>query len=119
MPSSPYFTPKTFRFLKDLADNNDREWFAENKARYEDVVKEPALRFIHDFAAALRKVSPHFHAGPRSLFRIHRDTRFSKDKSPYKTAVGVHFRHERAKDAHAPGFYFHVAPGEVFLGFNQ
>ena len=52
----------------------------------------------------------------RSLFRIYRDTRFSKDKSPYKTNVGIHFRHERAKDAHAPGYYLHVGPGEVFAG---
>lgn len=55
-------------------------------------------------------------ATPRSLFRIHRDVRFSKDKSPYKTHVGVHFRHERSKDAHAPGYYLHVEPGEVFIG---
>jgi len=55
-------------------------------------------------------------ATPRSLFRIYRDTRFSKDKTPYKTAAGLHFRHERSKDAHAPGFYLHVAPGEIFVG---
>jgi uncharacterized protein (TIGR02453 family) len=57
-------------------------------------------------------------ATPRSLFRIHRDTRFSKDKTPYKTAVGVHFRHDRAKDAHAPGFYFHVEPGQLFVALG-
>ena len=51
-----------------------------------------------------------------SLFRIYRDTRFSKDKTPYKTTVGIHFKHERAKDVQAPGFYLHLAPGEVFAG---
>jgi uncharacterized protein (TIGR02453 family) len=111
-----YFTRATFTFLKELKVNNDRDWFAENRHRYEDHVKVAALRLIEDFAPHLKKLSPHFQATPRSLFRIHRDTRFSKDKSPYKTAIGVHFRHERAKDAHAPGYYFHVAPGEVFLG---
>jgi uncharacterized protein (TIGR02453 family) len=55
-------------------------------------------------------------ATPRSLFRIHRDTRFSKDKSPYKTHVGIHFRHDRSKDAHAPGYYLHIEPGSVFAG---
>ena len=57
-------------------------------------------------------------ATPRSLFRIYRDTRFSKDKSPYKTAAGIHFRHDSAKDAHTPGFYVHIAPGECFVGLG-
>jgi uncharacterized protein (TIGR02453 family) len=113
-----YFTGQTFRFLKELKANNDRAWFAENKHRYEAHVKDPAYRFIQDFAGPLRKLSPHFQAGPRSLFRIHRDTRFSKDKSPYKTHTGIHFRHDRSKDAHAPGFYLHLEPGSVFAGIG-
>jgi len=113
-----YFSDETFRFFRDLKENNDREWFAENKHRYESHVKAPALHLIEDFGSELQHISPHFKATPRSLFRIYRDTRFSKDKTPYKTAAGVHFRHDRAKDAHAPGFYFHVAPREVFLGIG-
>ena len=116
MAEHRYFTRETFRFLRDLKDNNDRDWFAENKARYERHVKEPALHLIEDFGKELSRLSEHFKATPRSLFRIYRDVRFSKDKSPYKTAAGIHFRHERAKDAYAPGYYLHVAPGEVFLG---
>ncbi|KPJ82869.1 MAG: hypothetical protein AMS19_06395 [Gemmatimonas sp. SG8_23] len=116
MAQRTYFDRRTFAFLKDLKANNDRAWFADNKHRYEDHVKAPALRLIEDFAPHLGKLSPHFMANPRSLFRIYRDTRFSKDKSPYKTAIGVHFRHDQSRDAHAPGYYFHVAPGEVFLG---
>jgi len=111
-----YFSPETFRFLKDLKRNNERAWFAANKARYEEHVKAPALRLIEDFAPALADISPRFSATPRSLYRIHRDTRFAKDKSPYKTHAGIHFRHERAKDAHAPGFYLHLEPGSVFAG---
>ncbi|HET8757296.1 MAG TPA: TIGR02453 family protein, partial [Solirubrobacteraceae bacterium] len=88
--------------------------------RYEDHVQEPALAFIEDFGYRLESISPHFRADTRktggSLFRIYRDTRFSKDKTPYKTNTGMHFRHERAKDAHAPGFYLHLAPDEVFGG---
>jgi uncharacterized protein (TIGR02453 family) len=111
-----YFSRDTFRFLKDLKRNNTRTWFAENRARYEEHVKDPALRLIQDIAPGLARISPHFRATPRSLYRIHRDTRFGGDKSPFKTHLGVHFRHERARDAHAPGFYFHAEPGMVIVG---
>ncbi len=114
------FTPRTFVFLSELAANNNREWFRANKSRYDHDVKEPALRFISDFAEPLKEISPHFRADPRanggSLFRIYRDTRFSKDKSPYKTHTGIHFRHEAYRDAHAPGYYLHIQPGNCFMG---
>jgi uncharacterized protein (TIGR02453 family) len=116
MARKPYFSKATFQFLKDLKVNNNRDWFAENKSRYEEDLKDPALRVIEAFGPELHKISPHFMATPRSLFRIYRDTRFAKDKTPYKTAAGLHFRHERSKDAHAPGFYLHVDPGEIFVG---
>ena len=116
------FTPATFRFLKDLAANNNRDWFQANKDRYEEKLREPALRFIRDFAPRLADISPHFRADDRksggSLFRIHRDIRFSKDKSPYKSYTGIQFRHERGKDAHCPGFYLHIQPREVFVGLG-
>src|SRR5215211_7103516 len=111
------FGPELFAFLADLREHNDREWFAANRDRYEDDLVEPALAFVDTFAPRLAKISPHFRADARpsggSLFRIYRDTRFSKDKTPYKTSVGIHFRHERAKGADAPGYYLHIGPGEV------
>ena len=114
------FSPDLFAFLTDLRANNDREWFAANKHRYESALLEPSLDFVADFAPRLERISRHFVADPRpsggSLFRIYRDTRFSKDKSPYKTNAGIHFRHERAREAPAPGFYLHLSPGEVFAG---
>lgn len=114
------FSPELFTFLRDLRANNERDWFKASRSRYEDAVQEPALRFVSDFEPHLRAISPHFRADPRpvggSLFRIHRDTRFSEDKSPYKTHTGIHFRHEQAKDVHAPGFYLHLEPGQVFAG---
>ncbi|MDH3422381.1 MAG: TIGR02453 family protein, partial [Gemmatimonadota bacterium] len=110
------FTEDTYRFLKDLKKNNDRDWFDANKKRYEEHLKDPALRIIAAFAPELKKISPHFMATPRSLFRIYRDVRFAKDKSPYKTHIGLHFRHDRSKDAHAPGFYLHVEPKQAFIG---
>jgi uncharacterized protein (TIGR02453 family) len=120
MAGNPYITPKLFKFFSELKKNNTREWFEANKDRYESDVRSPLLAFIDDFAEPLYRISPHFRADPRksggSLFRIHRDIRFSKDKTPYKTQAGVHFRHERAKDAHAPGFYLHLDPKEVFMG---
>ncbi len=118
--ANQYFTPKLFGFLRDLAANNEREWFKANQDRYESVVREPALDFIADFEPKLHKISPHFVADTRkvggSLFRIQRDTRFAKDKTPYKENTGVQFRHAAGKDAHAPGFYLHLEPGECFMG---
>ena len=115
-----HFTPALFTFLDDLAANNDREWFNANKERYIHDVQEPALEFISDFGKRLARISPHFTADARvvggSLFRIQRDTRFSKDKTPYKQNTGMQFRHEAAKDAHAPGYYLHLQPGECFMG---
>src|SRR2546423_4311299 len=112
------FSPSLFSFLGELRDNNTREWFAENKARYVEHVQEPAIEFIAEFAPFLERISPNFRADARpvggSLFRIYRDVRFSKDKTPYKTHVGIHFRHRSAGDAHAPGFYLHLEPGGVF-----
>ncbi|MBI3991954.1 MAG: DUF2461 domain-containing protein [Candidatus Lambdaproteobacteria bacterium] len=120
MAKQAYFKPALFRFLRELADNNEREWFQAHKARYEDDVRQPMLRFIADFGPHLKKISPAYVADPSpnggSLFRIYRDVRFSKDKSPYKTAAGAHFRHEAGKDVHAPGFYLNMEPGRVFAG---
>lgn len=114
------FSPALFAFLRELREHNEREWFTANKRRYEEHVREPAFAFISAFAPLLARISPHFVADSRpaggSLFRIYRDTRFSRDKTPYKTHTGIHFRHEQAKDVHAPGFYLHLEPGAVFAG---
>ncbi len=120
MPSTARIGPEILRFLGQLAKHNNREWFQKNKDRYESEVREPLLRFIEAFEPRLEKISPHFVADARktggSLFRIYRDTRFSHDKRPYKTHAGVRFRHERAKDVHAPGFYLHIEPKQAFVG---
>jgi uncharacterized protein (TIGR02453 family) len=122
MARQAYFTPELFKFLRELKQNNRRDWFQANKQRYEEVVKQPALRFITDFGPQLGKISKHFRADPRpvggSLFRIYRDVRFAKNKDPYKTAVGIHFRHEAGKNAHAPGFYLHLEPNGCFAGLG-
>jgi uncharacterized protein (TIGR02453 family) len=113
------FTNSTFKFLGELSKNNQREWFNNNKLRYEEHVRTPALLFIEEMKPHLESISPHFRAISKktggSLMRIYRDTRFSKDKTPYKTNIGIQFRHEAGKDIHAPGFYVHIEPGSVFL----
>jgi uncharacterized protein (TIGR02453 family) len=120
MAQKTYITPELFTFFRELKDNNNRDWFEVNKKRYESQVREPLLQFVADFGLRLAEISPHFVADTRrsggSLFRINRDVRFSKDKSPFKTHAGVQFRHEVGKDAHAPGFYLHLEPGGVFVG---
>jgi uncharacterized protein (TIGR02453 family) len=114
-----YFSRQTFAFLASLADNNTREWFAEHKQDYEDLVREPALDFISDMGNELPAIARHFSALPKkvggSLMRVQRDTRFSRDKTPYKTNIGIQFRHEAGNDIHAPGYYVHIEPGECFV----
>ena len=114
------FGPGLLEFLHELDGNNDREWFERHKQRYEDAVREPALAFIRAMAPHVERLSPHLRANARrvggSLMRVQRDVRFSLDKLPYKTNLGIHFRHEAGRDVHAPGVYFHVDPQQVFLG---
>lgn len=121
MAEQAYFTTDFFRFLRDLSRNNNREWFTENKPRYESAVLGPAVRFVQEMGPKLSEISPRIVSDARpfggSVARIYRDTRFSKDKSPYKTAVGIHFSHESAgsSEEHLPGFFLHLAPGESML----
>lgn len=113
------FSQQSFDFLTLLTANNDREWFKTNQSQYEDNVRTPALKFIEAMQGPILALSPRFTAIPKkvggSLMRPQRDSRFSKDKTPYKTNVGIQFRHFQAKDVHAPGFYVHVANDECFI----
>jgi len=116
-----FFGPEAFRFLRELAKNNNRPWLLANKARYESAVQAPALRFIQAMTPRLSEFSVHIVAEARpfggALSRVYRDTRFSKDKSPYKTHVGIHFAHEDGASSgrNLPGFFFHLAPSESMV----
>ena len=114
------FRPTLLEFLAELERNNRRDWFAANKRRYEQEVVMPSLAFISAMAAELERFAPRFRALPLrsggSLMRIYRDTRFTRDKRPYKTNLGIQFRHEQGDDVHAPAYYFHVDAREVFVG---
>ena len=117
---SRYFTDKTFKFLRALAGHNEREWFHAHKVEYEEHLRQPFLRLIADLQPDVLAISAHYRADPKpvggSLFRIHRDTRFSNDKTPYKPWSGARFFHARSKQVEAPSFYLHVQPGNCFIG---
>ena len=117
------FGGDTLGFLERLASNNNRDWFGEHKGEYEALVLEPALDFITAMGPVLANISDCFEAIPKrqggSLMRVYRDTRFSKDKTPYKTNIGIQFRHQAGKDVHAPGYYLHIDPDQVFLGVGM
>lgn len=112
------FGARTLRFLEELEAHNERDWFNANKSRYESDVLSPALGFIAAMGPHLEEISEHFAAIPKrvggSLMRVHRDARFARGK-PYKTNIGIQFRHELGKDVHAPGFYVHLDKRECFL----
>ena len=117
------FPTEMFKFLKELSANNNRAWFNANKGRYEQAVVAPVIEFITAFDQRLGKISENFITDTRrnggSMFRIYRDTRFSRDKRPYKENVGCQFRHVAGKDAHAPGFYLHIEPGNSGVGVGM
>jgi len=115
-PSVSYFGPGLFGFLSELKANNDRTWFNANKRRYITEVEEPMLRFIADFGKQIKQINKNFVADPRrvggSMFRIYRDTRFSKDKTPFKVSAAAQFPHQAlSRDKSVPGFYLHLEPG--------
>lgn len=115
-----FFAEDSFEFLRQLGENNNRDWFNEHKPDYEGLVREPALDFIRAMQPELARFAPHFVAVDKkvggSLMRVYRDVRFGKNKQPYKTNIGIQFRHEMGKDVHAPGFYLHIEAHEVFVG---
>ena len=114
------FPADLFDFFRDLERHNNREWFNACRNRYIESVVEPMSDFIVAMQPRLKVISQHYLADPRphggSMFRIYRDARFSKDKTPYKTHAACQFRHDAGKDVHAPGFYVQLGAEEVFFG---
>ncbi|MFB2641609.1 DUF2461 domain-containing protein [Shewanella bicestrii] len=113
------FTAASLDFLKQLALNNSRNWFKAHQEEYENKVRTPALRFIEQIQPDIVAISPRLTAVAKkvggSLMRPQRDSRFSNDKTPYKTNVGIQFRHFQGKDVHAPGLYLHIAEDGCFI----
>lgn len=118
MTKSP-LSPSLFNFLRELSKHNNREWFHDNKARYQSEVLDPAVELVSQLEKPLVRVAPMLSVIPKrsggSVLRIYRDTRFAKDKTPYKTNVGISFKHQAGGDIHAPGVYLHLDPLETFV----
>ena len=116
------FEPGALQFLADLAANNDRAWFKPRKAEFERLLKEPLEALCVALADRFDELRLPLEADPkRSPFRIYRDVRFSKDKSPYKTGIGADFpwndsKGDDLRPRGAVGGYFHLEPGNIFVG---
>jgi uncharacterized protein (TIGR02453 family) len=127
-PTFAGFRPEAIQFLADLAANNDRAWFQPRKTEFEELLKTPLEELCVALESEFRARDIPLHADPaKSPFRIYRDTRFSKDKSPYKTAVSASFGwagegveaaagRSHTENVHASGGYFHLQPGEIYVG---
>ena len=123
MTTFPGFSPDAVDFLAELRENNERSWFQPRKAEFDRLLREPMEALVADLAERLAARDIPLRADPkRSIFRIYRDTRFSKDKSPYKTHVSANFpwvdpdRGEDRDGGHAGGGYFHLEPGNHYVG---
>jgi uncharacterized protein (TIGR02453 family) len=113
------FTPESLRFFRQLAAHNEKQWFEAHRSEYEREVREPMQELVEEMLMRFRGFAPEIGGDPkRSMFRIYRDVRFSRDKSPYKTHAACWFHHRGASrrvgsdgEAGSAGFYFHLEPG--------
>src|SRR5207249_2205076 len=114
---SPRFSAATLSFLKRLKRNNRREWFNARRDEYDAVVRQPMIVIVERLAFDMRAIAPELLVSPRhSIYRIYRDTRFSEDKTPYKTHIAASFRPRELAKGVGAGLYFHVAPDGVWVG---
>lgn len=115
------FPKKTIAYLKKLSKNNTREWFENNRDKYGSDFLEPCFQFVVEMGDKLQDIDPDIVAIPKidkSIFRLHRDVRFSKDKTPYKTNAGLYFWNGKMKKMDASGFYFHLEPKLFGVGLG-
>lgn len=121
-PGFQGFSKQTVKFFQDLARNNNKAWFEEHRPVYETQVLEPCREFVLDLGRLLGTLSRGVQADPRvnkSLFRIHRDTRFSRDKTPYKEHMGLWWWEGPGGRMDCPGFYFQLQPPQVMLAVGM
>ena len=109
-----YFTPDFNKFYKELASHNNKDWFDENRERYHKSVKEPFEQFVNDFIVAVQKKDKGINVGAKDcIFRINRDIRFAKDKTPYKIFSSASISPDGKKGKSIPGFYFELGPENI------
>jgi len=112
-----YISPAFFKFFDELSQNNNKEWFDTNRDRYENDVKKPFRALVEKLIEELSKDLPEINLNPsKCIFRINRDIRFAKDKSPYKNNVAAVFNQKGTKDVDYPGFYIHIGQDELMIG---
>mgnify|MGYP001026514796 FL=1 len=116
MSPAPRFTDQSLKFLRSLKRHNTREWFTAHKDDYEAHVRAPMLAIIDRLAVDFPRIAPDLIASPRSMYRIYRDTRFSPDKTPYKTHVSASFSHQTSPKHESAGLYFHLGPDQLWIG---
>ena len=106
-----WFTQDAIDFFRELEFNNHRDWFEKNKKRYENSVKKPMEAFADEMIGRMKELLPDIQmTGKQAVFRIYKDVRFSKDKTPYKTNAGLHVNSAAKGDLANPGLYFHIDP---------
>lgn len=113
------FPQSTIKFLNALSKNNNKEWFEKNRVRYDFELLQPAVQFVIDLGEKLSELFPNINAIPKidkSIFRLYRDVRFSKNKAPFKTNLGLYFWEGSGKKMECSGLYFHIEPKLFFLG---
>ncbi len=113
------FPPQALSFFSQLEKNNSKEWFNANRQTYDDCILQPSRQFVEAMGQRLSLLAPHIHADPKvnqSIFRINRDTRFSKNKKPYKTHMAIWLWEGKRPRMECPGFYFHFEPGALIVG---
>lgn len=117
IPPFTGFSPKMIKFFKELKLNNNREWFEENKEDYIQYVKDPSQVFLHSIGERLFSLRPYIHVDPRrSIFRIYRDIRFSKDKTPYKSWLSMFFWEGASPKNENPGFFISISSNNLSIG---
>ena len=116
MSPAPRFTEQSVKFLRALKRHNTREWFNAHKADYESHVRAPMLAVIERLSIDFPHIAPDLIASPRSMYRIYRYTRFSPDKTPYKTHVSAAFSHRTLPKQESAGLYFHLAADQLWIG---
>jgi len=113
------FPEQSIKFLAGLAENNRKAWFEAHRSEYDRFILEPARDFTEAIGERLTAIAPGIIAEPRvngSIFRIYRDTRFSRDKTPYKTHLGIFLWEGEGPKLECSGFYFHLEPPRLLLG---
>jgi uncharacterized protein (TIGR02453 family) len=115
--AAPRFPADGMKFLRALKRNNRREWFQPRKEQYETLVRAPMIAVVAQLASDMRPFAPEVVVDPkRAVFRVYRDTRFSEDKTPYKTHIAASFAWRGLQRGQGAGLYFHVAPSEIWIG---